>query len=167
MKSTMKGNVRLLIGIAVTCAMMSASLAQTPGGAAPDEGALRVAQAIKTRKAIYTLIGVNFGPLGAALQGKTPFDGAEALKRAERVSFLASLTPEAYPEFSKTGDTKAKPEIWSNRPEFDKHLQDLIEHSNALVATLRKDRNDAAAFKSAATVVAGDCKSCHDDFRAK
>src|SRR5690349_9588715 len=104
--------VRRLALVTAACATLAASAqAQTPP-AGGDDSALRAAQAIKVRKAIYTLIGNNFGPIGATLQGKAPFDGAEVLKRAERVSFLAGLTLEAYPDISKTGDTKAKPEIW-------------------------------------------------------
>ena len=156
---------RLAMATALSVTVATAVHAQTPPPA--DDSALRAAQAIKVRKAIYTLIGNNFGPIGATLQGKVPFDGTEALKRAERVSFLAGLALEAYPDISKTGDTKAKPEIWENRAAFDKRTQDLVDHSNALVAALRKDKTNADAFKTAATAVAGDCKGCHDEFRAK
>lgn len=150
---------------AVLCgALALPAAAQTPPA---GDSAIQANQAIVARKAVYTLVGNNFGPLGAVVQGKAQFDGTEALKRAERVAFLAGLVPEAFPEVSKTGNTKAKPEIWENRAAFDKKVQEFSEHANALVAVLRKDKANADAFKTAATVVAGDCKSCHDDFRAK
>lgn len=153
---------------AVLCSglVLSAS-AQTPPAAPANDSAIQANQAIKARKAVFTLIGANFGPIGAQLQGKAPFDGTEALKRAERVAFLAGLAQEAFPDISKTGDTKAKPEIWDNRADFDKKLQDLLQHSNDLVAALRKDKTNVDAFKAAATKVGGDCKGCHDDYRAK
>ncbi|MGC3982854.1 MAG: cytochrome c [Steroidobacteraceae bacterium] len=140
------------------------AVAQTPPG---DQSAVQASQAIAARKAVYTLIGNSFSPLGGVLQGKTQFDAADALKRAERVALLASYSQEVYPEVSKTGNTKAKPEIWEDRAAFDKRLQEFVDHSNALVAQLRKDKNNADAFKAAATTVANDCKGCHDQFRAK
>jgi cytochrome c556 len=147
--------------------VLSAS-AQTPPPAAPaNDSAIQANQAIKARKAVYTLIGGNFGPIGAQLQGKAQFDGTEALKRAERVAFLTGLALEAYPDISRIGDTKAKPEIWDNRADFDKKLQEFAQHANDLVAVLRKDKANADAFKAAALKVAGDCKGCHDDYRAK
>lgn len=150
---------------ALVCAALPLSVAaQTPPA---NSGATQADRAIAQRKAVYTLIGGNFNPIGNVLQGKAQFDGAEALKRAERVAFLAGLSLEVYPDVSKTGNTKAKPEIWGNRATFDKKSQDFVEHANALVAVLRKDRTDVAAFKTAATAVAGDCKGCHDDFRVK
>lgn len=151
---------------ALTCVMLSiVASAQTSPPA--DQSAVQANQAIAVRKAVYTLIGNNFGPLGQVVQGKAPFDGTEALKRAERVAFLAGLAQETYSDISKIGNTKAKPEIWENRAEFDKLNKEFADHSNALVAVLRKDKNNAEAFKAAATAVAGDCKSCHDQFRAK
>ena len=166
MNSNWSAGARRLVVAAAACTVLSlVADAQTPP--AGDESVARANQAIKTRKAVFTLIGANFGPIGAVLQGKAPFDGTEALKRAERVSFLAALTPEVFPDISKNGDTKAKPEIWENRAAFDKHGQDLIEHANALVTTLRKDKNNVDTFKTAATALAADCKGCHDDFKAK
>jgi cytochrome c556 len=161
-----------IAGTALTLTV-SAQTAPTAGAAATPPAATAGGppsasdQAITVRKAVYTLIGNNFGPIGGVLQGKTPFDGAEALKRAERVAFLASLSVDAYPEISKTGNTRAKPEIWANRADFDKKLKDFTDHSNALVAALRKDSKDEDGFKAAAKLVASDCKGCHEDFRTK
>jgi len=152
---------------AVLCSGIVSVSAQTPPAAPANDSAIQANNAIKARKAVYTLIGANFGPIGAQLQGKAPFDGTEALKRAERVAFLTTLAQEAFPEISKTGDTKAKPEIWDNKADFDKKLQDLNQHANDLVAALRKDKNNADAFKASATKLAGDCKGCHDEYKAK
>lgn len=161
-----------IAGTALTLTV-SAQTAPTAGAAATPPAATAGGppsasdQAITVRKAVYTLIGNNFGPIGGVLQGKTPFDGAEATKRAERVAFLASLSLDAYPDISKTGNTRAKPEIWSNRADFDKKLKDFNDHSNALVQVLHKDSKDEEGFKAAAKLVAGDCKGCHEDFRTK
>lgn len=157
----------LTLSVAAQTAPAAGATATPPAASAAGGPPSASDQAINVRKAIYTLIGNNFGPIGGVLQGKTPFDGAEATKRAERVAFLANLSVEAYPEISKTGNTRAKPEVWTNRADFDKKLKDFTDHSNALVAVLRKDSKDEDGFKTAAKLVASDCKGCHEDFRTK
>lgn len=161
----------LVAGAALT--LSASAQSPTPAGTATPPAAAAGGppsasdQAIAVRKATYTLIGNNFGPIGGVLQGKIAFDGAEATKRAERVAFLATLSTDVYPDISKTGNTRAKPEIWENRADFDKKLKDFIDHSNALVQVLHKDNKDEDGFKTAAKLVAGDCKGCHEDFRTK
>lgn len=163
----------LIAGTALTLSV-SAQTAPPAGAAATPPPANAAGgppsasdQAIAVRKAVYTLIGNNFSPIGGVLQGKTAFDGVEATKRAERVAFLSTLAVDAYPDISKTGNTRAKPEIWTNRADFDKKLKDFTDHSNALVAVLHKDSKDEDGFKAAAKLVASDCKGCHEDFRTK
>lgn len=152
--------------VAAIASLPALLVAQTPP-ASGNDSAVQANQAIAARKAVFTLIGNNFSPLGGVIQGRTQYDPAEALKRAERVAFLAGLSAEAFSDISKNGNTKARPEIWENRAAFDKKIQEFIDHSNALVATVRKDKNNAEVFKTAASAVAADCKGCHDDFRAK
>jgi cytochrome c556 len=124
-------------------------------------------EAIEYRQALYTLIGGNFGPLGEMLQGHVPYNGAEAQKRAERVALLATIVGEAFPDISKQGHTKAKPEIWGNRADFDQKVQALVADTDALARQLRQDSGNVAAFKQAAIKVGQDCKACHDKYRAK
>jgi cytochrome c556 len=125
-------------------------------------------QAINYRKALYTVLSGNFSPLGGVLQGRAEFNGATAPRQAERAAQIAAMLIDAYPDISKTGNTKAKAEIWSNRAEFDKLNKSLADHTAALAAVLKKDSKSASAeFKTAATAVAQDCKDCHDKFRSK
>lgn len=126
-------------------------------------------QAVEYRQALFTVIGGNFTSIGAMLQGRAEFNGASALKSAERTAQLAAMVGDAFPDISKTGTTsKASPDIWTNRAEFDKLAKDFADHSAALFAVLKKDNKTASAeFKTAATAVAGDCKGCHDKFRTK
>ncbi len=143
--------------------------AQTPPAAAAAAGPSPARQAVDTRKAIYTLIGANFRPVGAVLQGKADYDQAEIQKRATRVAFLAGLLNEAFPDISNVGepDSKAKAEIWSNRADFDKHIKDFQDHVATLVQVSAKEKTGGDAFKTAAGAVAQDCKSCHDNYRVK
>jgi cytochrome c556 len=150
------------VGLALSAA------AQTPPAAAPAAAPPTPAsQAIAVRKAIYTLIGANFKPIGDALKGTATYDSAELVKRATRVAYFAGLVQEAFPDVSSSGDTKAKPEIWSNRTDFDKRLKDFQTHAQALVQVAANETPASDAFKAAAGAVGQDCKGCHDNYRAK
>lgn len=147
--------------------------AQAPAGAGMGAGGppggmpSPAEQAIDYRQALYTVLGGNFGPVGQMMAGRMAFNGPDAAKRAARAAQISAMLIDAYPEISKDGDTKAKPEIWANRAEFDKLNKDLADHTAALAAALAKDGTASDAFKSAATAVGNDCKTCHDKFRAK
>lgn len=149
------------VGLALSAA------AQTPPAAPAATPPSPASQAIAVRKAIYTLIGANFRPIGDALKGTATYDSAELVKRATRVAYFAGLVQEAFPDVSSNGDTKAKPEIWTNRTDFDKKLRDFQTHAQALVQVAANEAPSSDAFKAAAGAVGQDCKGCHDNYRAK
>jgi cytochrome c556 len=147
-----------------------AQTAPAPAPTAPAAPAPSPArQAIEARKAVFTLIGNNFRPLGEVAKGTTPYDGAEIQKRIARVVFLTELLPEAFPDISNTGqpDTRAKPEAWTNREDFNKKIKDFQAHAAALVQVNATENNATDAFKSAVLAVGQDCKGCHDTYRVK
>lgn len=154
----------LILGGAALSVFSSTADAQT---AAPAPSPSK--QAIEARKAAFVLIGQNFRPVGDALQGKAPYDAEQIRKRTARVAFLAELLPETFPDVSNVGEpgTRTKPEAWSNRVDFDKKLKGFREHSAALAQVAARENSASDAFKAAATAVAQDCKSCHDDYRTK
>jgi cytochrome c556 len=118
------------------------------------------------RQSLYTVIGGNFGPLGAMAGGKVPFDAAEARLRAERVAFLAPMLKEAFPADSNgVAHTAAKPEIWTDTAGFNQALQLLIDRSAALAAAT--NGGDAAKIKAAIGETGKACKGCHDKYRVK
>jgi cytochrome c556 len=155
MKSARVGALALLTTVAFA---QSAPPAPSPAKRAVDE-----------RKAIYTLVGANFRPLGEVLQGRAQYNAAELKKRAARLAFLAELASDAYPDVSNAGPeaTRAKAEIWSSRAEFDTRLADFVKHTAALSQVVAKETTASDAFKEAASAVGQDCKGCHDKFREK
>ncbi|HEY3697688.1 MAG TPA: cytochrome c [Spongiibacteraceae bacterium] len=128
-----------------------------------------VRQAIEVRKAVFTLIGNNFKPIGETLQGKAQYDAAEIQKRAARVAFLADFIGDSFPEISNAGlpDSKAKPEIWGDSAGFDKKVADFREHAAALVKVSASEKTASDAFKTAAAAVGQDCKGCHEAYKVK
>jgi cytochrome c556 len=151
-----------------------ALLALSIGGAvvaqaqnAPAPGAAR--QAVEERRAAFKLLGSNFRPLGALLKGEVGYSAAEVKKRIAREVFIGGLLPEVFSDASNLGepDSTAKPEVWTNRADFDKKLVAFQEHLAALAAVNDKDQGPSDAFKAALTTVAQDCKGCHDDYKLK
>jgi cytochrome c556 len=143
--------------------VLSANSQTAPGGL----NAAR--QAVDERKAVYKLIGANFRPIGNILKGTTQYDAATVQKSIDRVVFLSGLLDEAFPDNSNLGDpeTKAKPDIWVNRADFDKKEKDFQAHVLAFQKVNETEKGTTDAFKTAANAVAQDCKACHDDFRVK
>jgi cytochrome c556 len=121
---------------------------------------------VEYRQSLYTVIGANFGPMGAMAQDKIPFDLAQVKLRSERVAFLAPMLKEAFPADSNgVAHTAAKPEIWTDADTFSKALQNLIDKSAALATTAKS--GDTAAIKTAIQQTGQACKDCHDKFRVK
>ena len=121
-------------------------------------------QVLKYRKALYSVIGWNFGPMSAMSQGKVPFNAAEFARRAERVAAVAPMLSEAFPPESKgVANSELKPEMWANRADFDAKMQDLVERSAAL-ATVAK-AGDFEKSKAAFLQTAQTCKACHNKYK--
>ncbi|MDR3461663.1 MAG: cytochrome c [Beijerinckiaceae bacterium] len=137
---------------------------------APAPGGVNAGrQAAEERKAVFKLIGSNFRSVGALLKDGAQYDAANATKRIERVNFLAGLLNETFSDASNLGepDTKAKPDIWTHREDFDKKLKEFQDHLVTLVAVNDKEKGLTEPFKVALSAVAQDCKSCHDSYRVK
>jgi cytochrome c556 len=120
--------------------------------------------AVKYRKAGFTLIGAHFGRIGAMANGRVPFDGAAAAANAEVVNDIARLPFAGFVE-GTAGTEKGSPKanVWSERAKFDAGAKKMQEEV-AKLATAAK-ANNLDTLKTAFTSAAGTCKACHDDFR--
>jgi len=142
---------------------LAASL--TSFGASAQSAFAKPEDAIKYRKAAFSLTAAHFGRIGAMAQGKVPFDAKLAADNAELVATLSHLPWAAFGEGTDQGDTKAKPEIWKQSAKF-KELADKFQQEAGKLASAAKSGKEADV-KTAFTATAGTCKSCHDDFRNK
>jgi len=143
--------IRALGALVMWCATAAAQ-AQT---ATPAE------KAIEYRQAVFKVVAGNFGPLAQSAQGKLEVQPAAARQYAERLAQIAQFAGDAFPDISREGKTRAKPEIWTERAEFDKLLKDLTDATRSLAAAKPED------FKAAVGAVGNACKACHDRFREK
>lgn len=119
---------------------------------------------IKYRRAAYTLMNLNFGSLNAMAEEKKPFNREEAQRNADFVAMLSTV-PKGYFGEGTDKDTKAKPEIWARRPDFDAKMDKMVTQAGKLPAVVRT--GDMTAFKKQVDDVGAACKACHDDYRAK
>lgn len=119
--------------------------------------------AVKYRKASFTVMSAHFGRLGAMANGRVPYDAKAAAENAEVVNTLAKLPWSAFGEGTDKGDTRAKPEIWKESAKF-KEASDKMVAEVAKLNTAAKAGN-IDALKAAFGPAAASCKACHDNFR--
>jgi cytochrome c556 len=121
--------------------------------------------AIKYRKAAFTLVKGNFAPMGGMVKGEIPFDSAAFAEHATNVAAAAAMADDGFIDGSDMGETKAKAAVWEDRAEFDEHMQEFQKLTQELAAVAKSGNMDEIKPKFAA--VGKTCKSCHDDFKSK
>jgi cytochrome c556 len=119
--------------------------------------------AIKYRKATYSVMAAHFGRLGAMANGRAPYDAKLAAENAELVAVMSKLPWAAYGEGTDKGDTRAKPEIWKESAKF-KEASDKMQAEIVKLNVAAKAGN-LDALKVAFGPAAASCKACHDNFR--
>ena len=146
----------------IACALVAVLAVAALGVAEAQQN--RAAQQIKYRQAAYTVLGTQFGIMGAMAQGRAPWDAKAFATAAERAAFIATVTPDTFPAGSDSGaPTKAKPEIWRNEAEFGRMLNDLQAKTAALATAAKGGNADAA--KAALGAAGQTCKACHDKYK--
>ncbi len=123
--------------------------------------------AIKYRKAAFTVMGAHIGRVGAMVQGKIPFDAKAAAENIAIANSLLKLPYAAFTEGSDLGDTKAKPEIWKERAKCDAAAQKTQTEMAKLAEATKGGSFTLDQLKTAFGPVGQSCKACHDDYRAK
>lgn len=121
--------------------------------------------AIKYRKAAFTLVGAHFSRLGAMATGKTPFDAKLAAENAEIVAELSKLPWHAFTEGTDKGETRAKTEIWTQAAKFKEMSDKFVTEASKLNSVAKTGQVDQIKIAFAQT--ADTCKACHDSFRSK
>lgn len=120
--------------------------------------------AIKYRKSALFVMQQNFGRVAAMAAGKAPFDAKVAAESAAVAEFVGKLPWAAFGDGTDKGDTKAKPEIWTDRAKFNENAEKLQAELAKLNAAAKTGNLDS--IKAAVGAVGGTCKACHDAFRS-
>ncbi len=119
--------------------------------------------AIKYRKSALSVMGTHFGRVAAMANGRIPFDAAAAASNAAIAETMSKLPYVAFGEGTDKGDTKARPEVWTERAKFNAAAEKMQGEMVKLAAVTKGGNIDAIKAQVGAT--GGSCKACHDDFR--
>jgi cytochrome c556 len=110
-----------------------------------------------------TLQNAHLGRIFAMANGRAPFDAKLANEYAEVLAAVSRWQFTAFIEGSDKGDTKAKPEIWTEMPKFQEAARKSQDSVEKLAAAAKTGSLDA--IKAAAGPVGQACKACHDNYR--
>ena len=146
---------RLLVALVATLGAL-ASLPAAAQFQKPED-------AIKYRKAAFTVMATHFGRIGAMASGKAPFDAAAAAANADIVATMSKLPYAGFGEGTGSGDTRAKPEIWTERAKFDAAASKMQEEVVKLNVAAKSGNLDQ--IKVAFGAAGQSCKACHDNYR--
>jgi len=152
-------NSDLVKAAAVSLGLLTTSIpiAQAAG---PDDS-------ITARQSVMRVIGLNFGPMGAMMRGRIPYDAEIFAANAGRIAAVSTMPIERYfgagTEEGDMLDTDALPDIWEDKAEFERLLNNMRDAAANLATTATG--GDQGAMKKALGTTGKSCKSCHDDFR--
>ena len=119
--------------------------------------------AVKYRKAAFTVMGAHFSRVGAMVNGRVPFDAAVAAENAALAETLSKLPWAGFVPGTDKGDTRAKPEIWTEQAKFNAGADKMQAELVKLSAAAKTGNLDAV--KTAFGAAGQSCKACHDAYR--
>jgi len=117
------------------------------------------------RQSWFALVASNFGPMVSMLKGEMPWDQERLAMWSEQLVQLTSMdVSRGFAPGSEKGTTRAKPEIWENREDFDNKMADLKAAAAELQAAVAGGDRETISGQIAATGEA--CKACHDEYKS-
>ncbi len=149
--------MKKLLSLTLVCATTLVAFPAAAQFAKPDD-------AIKYRQSAFFVMQQNFSRVAAMASGKAPFDAKVATDSAAVAEFTSKLPWAGFGDGTDKGrDTRAKPEIWTDKAKFndyaDKMQAEMVKF-NAAAKTGSLDN-----IKATMAGVGGTCKTCHDAFR--
>jgi cytochrome c556 len=142
------------IALFVATTALAASFSAQAQFAKPED-------AIKYRQSALSVMGAHTGRLGAMVNGRVPFDARVAQDNADVIATMARLPWQGFGAGTEGG--KAKANIWSDGAKFKANSDKLSADANALSAAAKSGNLDQ--IKAAFGAYAGNCKTCHDEYR--
>ncbi|MEO7107406.1 MAG: cytochrome c [Rhodoferax sp.] len=120
--------------------------------------------AIKYRQSALFVMQQNFGRVAAMAAGRTPFDAKVAAESAAVAEYMSKLPWAGFGEGTDKGrDTRAKPEIWTDKAKFNDYANKMQIEMTKFSAAAKTGSLDN--IKATMSGVGGACKTCHDAFR--
>lgn len=147
-----------------------ATLATTVVGLVMTLAALPVAaqfqrpdQAIKYRQSAMSLQNTHVGRIFNMANGRVPFDAKAMSDNIDVVVMLNRMQFTAFIDGTDQGNTRAKPEIWTEKDKFAAAISKSQEDVTKLAAAGKTGNLDQ--IKAAIGAVGASCKACHDAYQ--
>lgn len=119
--------------------------------------------AIKYRRAVFTVMSTHFGRVAAMANGKAPFDAKAAADNADIALIASKLPYAAFVPGSDKGETRAEPKIWTEMDKFRAAAAKMQDEMAKLDVAAKSGNLDA--IKTAVGETGKSCKACHDAYR--
>jgi cytochrome c556 len=119
--------------------------------------------AIRYRQSAMFLQNYHLGRIFAMANGRVPFDAKVVQDNAAVLEAVSRLPYVAFVDGSDKGNTRAKPEIWTERVKFDAAAQKTQDEVIKLSAAAKTGNLDQ--IKAAAGATGQACKACHDNYQ--
>ena len=120
---------------------------------------------IKFRKGAYQVIGWEMRPLGLMVKGEMPFNKDVFARNAAVIDTMSHVVPDGFVAGTDKGDTRAKPEIWSDAAKFKAALERFQSEAAKMNEVAKGGNFDAIKLQFGA--LSKSCGNCHDNFRNK
>jgi cytochrome c556 len=119
------------------------------------------------RQSWFAMLAANFGPMVAMVKGEIPWQEDQMAGYADQLAALTTLdVMRGFSDGSDKGTTRAKPEIWQDKADFQAKMDDLNTAVSAL-QTVANQGTDRKAIAEAVGATGQACKACHDEYKSK
>jgi len=153
----MKSISQLVVGLLLALGIAAGAQAQAPFKKAED--------AIKYRQSGMFIMAQHFGRIAAVVKGEKPYDKDEVAMNAATAEQMSKLPWGGFVAGTDSGDTAAKPEIWTDAAKFKSDAEKMQKEMSKLAEVTKG--GDLAAIKTQVGATGKTCKACHDDFKKK
>ena len=150
--------MKIIATLLITAATLTLSGTASAQFAKPED-------AVKYRKSALFVMQQHFARVGAMANGRVPFDATAIAANAAIAESMSKLPWAGFVEGSDKGETRAKPEIWTEQAKFKEGADKMMAEMSKLAVVAKG--GDIESIKAAVNAVGGSCKSCHDAYQKK
>jgi cytochrome c556 len=119
------------------------------------------------RQSWFAMLATNFGPMTAMVKGEMPWQEQQMAGYADQMAALMTIdVMRGFADGSDKGTTRAKPDIWQNKADFEKKMDDL-KKAVAMLQAVAEQGTDRKAIAEQVGATGKACKACHDDYKSK
>ena len=154
----------VLTAIAVAAALPAIAALGAKGSAKPAAPPMPHATAADFVRARMAGMHMAATLNAQGIQPRAKGNGAlKDLHWSQGIELWAAAIPGLFPEGSAHPQSRAKPEIWKNKADFDAKAKALGQAAARITAA--GEAEDLKAYAAAAEQLNGACKACHDAYR--